>query len=152
MARPVKATIIFEIGEIEILLNEYAELIQSAILNTPDRIELAALSTVLQSFYTGIESIFTLVAKRVDDDLPTGDSSHIDLLRLMADKTATRPALISEQTAASLKHFLTFRHFARHGYPFRLDWDQMKDHVRQLMPTWQQLKGDLEVFLNAYHE
>lgn len=67
-------------------------------------LESAALN--LHGFYSGSERLFELVARHVDEDLPAGETWHHDLLRQMAvGDLAVRPAVISNETAASLDRF-----------------------------------------------
>ena len=50
----------------------------------------------LHGFYSGLERLFELIARRVDQNLPSGDTWHRDLLNQMAqDVRELRPAVIS---------------------------------------------------------
>lgn len=55
-----------ELTQLNRLLEDYAELLALAAGEEPGLIPRTALSTVLQSFYQGIESVLQTVAKRVD--------------------------------------------------------------------------------------
>lgn len=84
-----------------------------------DFYQAAALS--LQNYYMGIERIFEEVAKWVDRFLPTGASSHRELLEQMGlEIPNVRPAVLSAITLRHLNEFRAFRHVAIHLYGFEL--------------------------------
>ena len=64
----------------------------------------------------------------------------------MADPTEYRKNVISEITFTQLEEYLGFRHFFRHSYKFRLDWDKLERLVLNLESTWNNVKKDLESF------
>lgn len=49
----------FEILQINQLLETYQDLLDRVVHKSPDLVEVTALASVLHSFYTGVESIFT---------------------------------------------------------------------------------------------
>jgi len=74
-----------------------------------DYLQAAALS--LQNFYMGVEQAFEEIAKQVDGFLPTGASSHQELLEQMAlEIPSTRPVVIQSATLESLNEYRGFRH------------------------------------------
>lgn len=119
--KQVVSEIVFEIGQIDQLLNVYAELLHRVQERDPDTVEIAAVATVLHSFYTGLENVFTSVAKGIDNSVPSGGQSHRDLLRQMSQETELRMPLVSKRTAKTLSEYLGFRHFYRHSYSFLID-------------------------------
>lgn len=57
----------------------------------------------LHGFYSELERLFELIAKRVDQNLPSGGTWHRDLLNQMAqDVRELRPAVISQERVSSL--------------------------------------------------
>jgi hypothetical protein len=102
---------------------------------------------VLHSFYNGVENIFTIVAKHVDQFVPEGPRSHRDLLSQTARATAARPALISKNLYVRLGDYLGFRHFYRHTYAFFIEWSEMENLVTGLVDVWTDLKAELRVFV-----
>lgn len=65
----------------------------------------------LHGFYSGLERIFELTARRVDESMPSGDLWHRDLLKQMShEKKDVRPAVISGGSFASLDELRRFRH------------------------------------------
>ena len=141
-----------ELAQITQLMWDYRELLSGPSEQEPNLIERTALGAVLQSFYNGVESIFQTVAKRVDQDLPTGADWHRQLWAQMARATATRPPLIAPTTADQLEPYLGFRHFVRHAYSFALDWSRMGGLVRNLAPVWERFHADVQAFLAHQEE
>lgn len=120
MGEPIR----IEMKLIERLLTEFDELLCRAQHEQPNRVEVTALASVLHAFYNGLESIFQPVAKNLAEQIPAGHKWHIELLNSRACATERRPALLSAQTARSLKEYLSFRHFFRHSYTFFLEWNK----------------------------
>ena len=56
----------FEIGQIDQLLEIYADLLEQVRRETPGLVEVAAVASVLHSFYNGLERIFLSIAKGID--------------------------------------------------------------------------------------
>jgi len=79
----IKEKIKFEISEIDREFQSYKLLFDLIRLRTPDLVEMTALATVLHSFYNGVESIFLLIAKKVDKRIPEGQKWHNELLKQM---------------------------------------------------------------------
>lgn len=140
----------FEIEQIDRLLDAYAELLDRADSDDPDLITVKAMASVLHSFYTGVENIFSTVAKQIDMNVPQGPRFHSELLAIMTQETPQRPAVLGIELATQLLKYLGFRHYYRHAYSFRLDWDEMSALVRQLETTWSSLKRALQEFIDAY--
>jgi len=139
----------FEIAQIDRLLETYADLLVRAQQTTPDLVEIAALATVLHSFYNGLENIFQLVAKRLDMGMPRGATWHRDLLAQMAEARSHRTSVISITTARRLTEYLGFRHVFRHAYAFILDWRDLQVLVLPLADVWAQTKQELLAFLET---
>ena len=59
----------FELDQIDSLLSKYKNLINKSEDEEPDLIELTALASVLHSFYNGVENIFLLIAKNIDNNV-----------------------------------------------------------------------------------
>jgi len=63
----------------------------------------------LHGFYSGVERLFELIARRVDQNLPSGDMWHRDLLHQMTqDIRELRPAVISSERVSSLDELRRF--------------------------------------------
>lgn len=113
----------------------------------PTDIELAALATMLHSFYTGIENIFKRVALELDGAPPHGEAWHRDLLRHMAQPALGRPALLSVELHDTLLEYLRFRHVFRSAYSFDLDWRKMSGLVLAVGETLRAFEQALDELL-----
>src|SRR5437868_4736954 len=113
---------------IERLFASYEDLLERAApasTTEPTLLEVTALASILHSFYNGLENIFLLIAKRVDQQTLAGERWHQTLLEQMAVATEKRAAPLKVETVESLKDYLAFRHFYRHSYSFFLDWQRL---------------------------
>lgn len=104
----------FEIDEIDRLLESYAFLINQCINQAPDLLELTAIATILHSFYNGIEKIFVLIAKEIDENLPKEYDWHKKILIQMSKPNNKRNNVISQEMLNTLNEYLAFRHFFRY--------------------------------------
>jgi len=142
-----KLKIQLEIEQIDKLIETYSDLFKKCVKSEPDKIEIAALGSVLHSFYNGLENIFSVIAKEVDETLPQGFSWHKELLIQISNKTLTRNAVFPEATREKLVNYLAFRHFYRHSYSFFLDWKELKPLICDLNSVWEEVRESLEKFV-----
>lgn len=149
MTEKVISRVKFEIGQVDQLLESYAELLGRVQRSTPDLVEMTAVASVLHSFYNGLENIFLVIAKGLDEDVPTGKQWHRDLLTEMAKATPKRKAILTNELTYRLADYLGFRHFYRHSYSFFLDWDEMEKLVMPLTEVWEQTKAEIDLFLGG---
>jgi len=138
--------IIFEISEIDKLLNDVASLLLLCKERNPDLIETMASAAVLHSFYNGLENIFLHIARDYDKTIPSGNKWHKKLLEQMNTEN-NRKAVLSEEKIQQLSEYLIFRHFFRHAYSYRLDWDEMKELVLNIETVWAGVKIEILDFL-----
>lgn len=132
--------------QLDRLLAVNGGLLEKCRTESPDTTEIAALSAVLHSFYTGIENLFKRVAVETAGSMPCGESWHADLLESMRQSTAARPALIDDALRARLKTYLDFRHVFRHAYTFELNWSRMAPLVLDMHETLRLLKIAVNAF------
>lgn len=145
----VASEIGFEIGQIDQLLATYADLLKRVRQRDPDTVEIAAVATVLHSFYNGLENIFMTVAKGIDESVPSGGQSHRDLLLQVSRKSGLRETLIKKETANKLGEYLGFRHFYRHSYSFVIDWQELKKLVDALDQVWLEVRTQINDFAHS---
>lgn len=105
------------------------------------------LGSVLHSFYNGLENIFDIIAKNIDESVPTGNKSHQELLHQMASANSMRDEIIDEHLYLKLREYATFRHFYRHAYSFQLNWEKMKPLVENIHTVWGESKQSLVRFI-----
>jgi hypothetical protein len=101
----------------------------------------------LHSFYSGLERIFELIARQVDQNLPDSETWHRDLLQQMAeDLTDLRPGVISPESAAVVDEFRRFRHLVRNVYTINLVPAKMEGLMEALPELWPRLRAELLAF------
>ena len=109
----IKSQIQFQIQQIDNLFNMYRQLLKECGEKEPDLVEITAIASVLHSFYNGLENIFGIIAKKVDNSIFHGEQWHKRLLSEMVKKTEKRNSVISNDLKDKLVEYMAFRHFFR---------------------------------------
>ena len=143
----LRRLIVRELEEVDALLDTSSELLRTPVDAAPSFERLAALSTVLNSFYTGVERIFKRIVQMVDSSSPEGERWHIELLNQVALQTEGRSAVISEESRQRLRDYLAFRHRSRHAYAHYLDWNGMAQLVAGISKTWNVVRSEIFQFV-----
>ena len=146
----IKEQIIFKIEDIDRLFSEYELIFKKAENEKLDLFDMTILGSVLHSFYNGLENIFEVIAKNIDNNVPKGNKSHQELLVQMVNRRDNRENIISEELYFKLREYATFRHFYRHTYSFQLNWAKMKPLIDNVSIVWQEVKIKLEQFINVF--
>lgn len=127
--------------------------VQSAIsqvnkgINTGDSDYFQAAALSLQNFYTGVEQTFEEIAKQVDESVPTGVSSHRELLEQMTLEIPNlRPPVIRADTSQRLNEYRGFRHVVVHRYGFELHPERIQALVEELPACNDELTKDMRAF------
>jgi hypothetical protein len=100
------------------------------------RMHALALAFQLERYSTGAEALLSRALRTMDGDVPSGGSSHQEIL--LAASVAIeglRPAIVSNQVFVSLRDLLAFRHYARHGY----DIEPRSERVGEIAGTLLQM-------------
>jgi len=101
----------------------------------------------LHGFYSGLERLFEIVARQLDQAVPAGETWHRDLLLQMArDLPEIRPAVISQDNAVALDEFRRFRHLVRNVYTVNIVPAKMRRTVCVLPGLWIKLRAELSAF------
>ncbi len=101
----------------------------------------------LHGFYSGLERIFEMISRRLDQSLPSSEVWHRDLLFQMGREIqGVRPAVISQEHADRLDEFRRFRHLVRNVYTMNLMPDRMSKLISVLPNLWSQLRAELMAF------
>jgi hypothetical protein len=108
---------------------------------------LDAVALNLQSFYSGVERLFELIARHVDEAVPVGETWHRDLLwQMTREIEARRPAVISQSSAVGLEMCRRFRHLIRNLYATDLAPERMAPVVEGVPQVWAQVQPELLAF------
>jgi hypothetical protein len=143
----VEAKILFEISQIDNLLNDGKPLLDLCKLKTPDFIEMSAAALLLHSFYNGIENILLLIFKYYDEELPNGIKWHMELLDKAFTSNKNRSVIFQNEIQENMEEYLKFRHFIRHAYGFQLEWARMENLIKQIEVMWKTLRENLNTFI-----
>ena len=116
-------------------------------------IYLESVALNLHGFYSGLEHLFELIARHVDQVMPTGETWHRDLLwKLAAEVPDVRPAVIGQQSARMLDELRRFRHLVRHVYAVNLEPEKVNGLIEELSGTWSTLRAELLAFVEFLEE
>lgn len=101
----------------------------------------------LHGFYSGLERLFELIARHVDDKPPAGETWHRDLLQQMGREIVDmRPAVIGQDSVLNLDEFRRFRHLVHNVYTMNLVPDKMAGLISVLPGLWSRLHAELLAF------
>jgi hypothetical protein len=140
----------FEVLQIDKLLNETTPLLKLVHIKTPDTVETAALGLILHSFYNGIENIIKSVIKEKNGKLPSSIKWHKELLDLCFIKTDDHKALFSDKLKIILDDYLSFRHFIRNTYSYKIKWERMEYLVLNIDKNWNDIKTEIVNYIKQY--
>ena len=91
----------------------------------PDRVEIAALAYMMETFYTWVENVFRQL-------LQHGGSSnqwHRELLDNANKVQSNGKKIISDDLHEDLEEYLAFRHFVKYASCAILEWNEMRGPV-----------------------
>jgi hypothetical protein len=112
-----------------------------------EQVYLDSIALNLHGFYSGLERLFELIARHVDQSLPAGKTWHRDLLQQMAhDLLDVRPAVVDEDSALVLDEFRRFRHLVRNVYTMNLVPEKMAGLMSVLPGLWSKVRAELLAF------
>jgi hypothetical protein len=116
-------------------------------IRIPDIIEKSAVALLLQSFYNGIENILMIIVKYFDGKLPNSSKWHKELLEKAFEESEKHKPIFRDEIRIILNDYMSMRHFIRHTYGFRLDWEQMQELTNGIDNIWVIVKDDLDKFI-----
>jgi len=143
----LKIKLLFEISQIDKLLDDSKPLLELYKMKTPDFIEMSAGAMVLHSFYNGIENILTLIYKFYDGQLPNSNKWHMEILEKAFVCDKNRKNIFSIDLQTKLEEYLKFRHFVRNSYGFQLEWERMEDLTNGIGTLWETIKKNINIFI-----
>ena len=143
----LRTKILFEISEIDSLLDKSSLLMQKCKSQEPDFIELSAVGSTMHSFYNGLENIFLLIQKHIDKTVSTSERWHSELLTSMFKENDNRKPVLDEALKMPLADYMGFRHFFRHAYGYHIRWDLAKPLFENMSDLWNNTKRCILNFL-----
>ena len=108
------------------------------------------LGSVLHDFYTCCERVFKRIVSEINGAFYQGDAWHKELLyRMTIPVEGVRPALISQELAAELDEYLSFRHVFRNIYGFELKGERIMRLSGNLEQIGLRFEKEVRAFLLA---
>ncbi len=107
-------------------------------LSELSELELAGIATLLNNFYNGIENVLKQIFQKQSIQLPKGPSWHQNLILSAIEKN-----IISENLADTIKKYLSFRHFAAHGYAFNLAPQRIEELTSNISKVFEEFKYEI---------
>lgn len=135
-----------EISKIENLIQKSFVLLEKTKIQEPDFIELNAIGSVLHSYYNGLESIFKLIYKNLNNKPLQSNLWHSELLQAMFTESENHKQILPTELLPELKNYLGFRHVFRHSYGYELNWERLKPLFSSMIENWQKVKNAILEF------
>jgi len=137
----------FEVSQIDKLLDETEPLLKLVQSKIPDMVEAAALGLFLHSFYNGIENIIKFIMKEKYGKLPSSNKWHKELLDQCFIKDDNQKELFSEDLKIVLDDYLSFRHFIRNTYSYKIKWERMEYLILDVSKNWNNIKAEINEYV-----
>lgn len=139
--REISAEIKNELKNIDRLVIELKE--------EKDRGSRRAQGSILHDFYNCCERIFRRISLGINGGFAAEETWHKELLYRMTIAIAgLRPAVISEDLAAELDDYLSFRHIFRNIYGFELKSARLERLVDRFEDVSNRFKDEIVKFLD----
>lgn len=111
------------------------------------------LGSIMHDFYNCCERVFRRIGAEINGASYGGDAWHKELLfRMTVAVPEVRPRVISDDLAADLDEFLSFRHVFRNIYGFELKGDRVTRLGSRLDGVARRFETEIEAFLTSLDE
>ncbi len=106
--------------------------------------------SILHDFYTGCERMFKKIAFDINGGFEDTDKWHKALLvRMTIPVKGVRPRVLSEELAADLDEYLSFRHVFRNIYGFELKGERIVRLVKKFDSMVDRVVTEVRRFLDS---
>ena len=106
------------------------------------------LGSILHDFYNCCERIFKRIAIDINGSFGYSETWHKELLyKMTIEIKGIRPQVISEELAAELDDYLSFRHVFRNIYGFELKGERLDRLVNKFNKVSNKFKNEIRNFL-----
>ena len=144
--------ILEELKEISITVKRVEDAWKKAI-NKNDDLYFDSVALNLHSFYSGVEKIFKIIAKEIDESFPDKSNWHEELLIQMSLNVPNiRPPVISNKLKDDLQDYRSFRHLIRNIYTYNVNPEKIKPLIKKLPLLLKNIKKELKLFADFLQE
>jgi hypothetical protein len=145
--RILREKIEHEIQQINKLFDSGKPLLDLCRLKEPDFVEASAAGSFLQSFYNGIEGVVLMIFKNIGEKIPNDLQWHKKLFESAFEPNEKRTELFEKEYKDKLVEYLSFRHFFRHSYSYKIDWRRLKPLINEVEGLWKAMEKDIKTFI-----
>lgn len=115
-----------------------------------DEWEARGVGSTLHDLYSAVEKVFRIIARDVDQNVPSSAEWHRELLNQMSlSLPGIRPAVITKNLHNSLGEFLSFRHVFRNIYGFNLSPEKLASLLGRVPRVCQSFEEEITDFLEV---
>ena len=108
-----------------------------------------AKGSILHDFYNGVERIFELITENINGKTTLNGQWHKRLLyQMTAEIKDIRPIVISNNLAAELDEYLSFRHLFRNIYGFELDSNRLDVLIEKFPSVISKFENEIKEFIS----
>jgi hypothetical protein len=109
--------------------------------------------SILHDFYNCCERVFKKISMGINGGFNEGERWHKELLyRMTIPIRGIRPEVISEDLAAELDDYLSFRHIFRNIYGFELKGERLDRLVEKFDRTSNTFEREIRQFLEKFQK
>lgn len=119
-------------------------------LRLDDEWEARGVGSTLHDLYSAMEKIFRVIARDLDQNMPTCAEWHRELLEQMGlSLPGIRPEVVSKGLRDSLSDFLAFRHIFRNIYGFHLSAEKLDSLLKKVPNVCEGFEKEIVDFLET---
>lgn len=146
--REIFSEIDHELGNIDRLREELEK-----VLGEDTSLSKRVKGSIVHDFYNCCERIFRRISIDINGGFDPGEKWHKELLyRMIMPIEEIRPKVISEELAAELDDYLSFRHVFRTIYGFELKGERLDRLVEKFDRTSEMFKREIGEFLRRMQD
>jgi hypothetical protein len=139
-----------EFSDIDLIIKYIIELREKIGDKEPYHSDLAAIIQYVVNFYNGVEIILKRISKYHKFQLPYGADSHIQLFQMFDGSIPNElPILFNNEFKMEFIEIRKFRHFAIHGYAFKIKYTNIKNSLKLIENIYNSFKTNVLGYLDS---
>ena len=101
----------------------------------------------------GIENVLKRVLKFQGEERPSGERWHVELFeQFCAPADSSLPVFFQDRWIERTDSFRRFRHVSHHGYALDLEWNRLREGLREARSVFDHFRDRVEQFLEGFDE